>query len=58
MNRFNAWYSKNYSNITWFLIGFMTLDMLNGIGANQYTEALFSFSIIVLNFVFWRQRLQ
>jgi len=56
MNQFRSWYLRNYTNLTWFLIGFMTLDLLNNLGKEQYTDALIDLGIVVLNFVFWRQR--
>jgi hypothetical protein len=56
MNRFIRWYQCYYTEITWFIIGWLVMDLLNNLGKEQYTDALIDLGIVALNFVFWRQR--
>jgi positive regulator of sigma E activity len=54
MNRFIRWYISNYSPITWFLIGFLIAAALQDLSKGDYTGALISFGIAVVNYIFVR----
>jgi hypothetical protein len=50
MNSFRQWYLKNQTEITWFLIGFLTLSGLQDLGHGNYVGALVSFGLVWLNY--------
>jgi hypothetical protein len=51
-DKFRFWYNSNYSQITWFLIGFLTWAGLNDLAQGDYTGAVISFGIAFLNYLF------
>lgn len=51
-NKFKFWYNDNYSQITWFLIGFLTWAGLDDLGKGNYTGAVISFGIAFINYLF------
>ena len=50
MNKFVQWYRNNYTEITWFIIGFLTWAGLNDLAHGDYTGALISFVFAGLNY--------
>lgn len=50
MDRFRLWYFKNYSQITWFMIGFLIAAALNSLSQGNYTDAAFSFLLALANY--------
>ena len=51
MNSIRAFFLRNQKEITWFLIGFMTLSGLEDIGRGNYVGAAISFGLVWLNYV-------
>jgi len=49
MNKFRQWYLTNQTEITWFLIGFLTLSGLQDLGRGDYLGAAISFGLVFLN---------
>ena len=52
MNKIRSWYLSNYEAITWFLIGVLTLAGLQELSHGEYFNALVSFGLVALNYVF------
>lgn len=52
MNTIRQWYQNNYSQITWFLIGFLTLAGLVDLSKGDYVGAVISFGLIAVNYFF------
>jgi hypothetical protein len=50
MNSIKAFFLKNQKEITWFLIGFMTLSGLEDLGHGNYVGALISFALVYINY--------
>ena len=50
MKKFRAWYLRNQVEITWFLIGFLTMGGLHSLGKGDYVDALISFGIAYINY--------
>ena len=50
MNKFRQWYFRNNTEITWFLIGFLTMGGINALGKGNYVDALISFGIAYINY--------
>ena len=50
MNSFRQWYLNNQKEITWFLIGFLTLSGLQDLGSGDYVGALVSFGLAWINY--------
>jgi hypothetical protein len=50
MNQFRQWYLRNATEITWFLIGFLTLSGFQDLSVGNYIGALVSFGIAWLNY--------
>jgi hypothetical protein len=49
--KFRSWYLENYTEITWFLIGFLVMDALVQLGNGNLGGALLSSSLAVVNYV-------
>jgi hypothetical protein len=52
MNKFRQWYLNNSNEITWFLIGVLTISGLESLAREQYVHAALSFGIAYLNYFF------
>jgi len=52
MNSIRQWYLTNYTEITWFLIGFLTLSGIQELVRGDYINAAISFGLVGLNFAF------
>lgn len=50
MNKIKQWYLSNYTEITWFLIGFLTLAGFQDLAHGDYVNALISFGLVALNY--------
>jgi hypothetical protein len=55
MNKFRAWYLRNYTEITWFLIGFLTFAGLQDLSQGDYVQAVISFILVAVNWSFARR---
>jgi hypothetical protein len=51
MNKFREWYTRNSNEITWFLIGILTIGGLESLVREQYGNAALSFGIAYLNYL-------
>lgn len=54
-NKIKDWYYKNYTEITWFIVGFLTMDAIIQLGQNNIIGALISGGLAALN-VFFAKR--
>jgi hypothetical protein len=52
LDKFRNWYLDNYTEITWFLIGVLTITGLEDLGRGNYGGALLSFALVAANFFF------
>jgi hypothetical protein len=55
LENFRQWYLRNYTQITWFLIGFLVMAGLYDIGKGNYVGAAISFAIAYINYIFSRR---
>lgn len=55
MERIKQWYLTNYTEITWFLIGFLTLAGLQELARGEYFSAAVSFVLVALNYSLSKQ---
>lgn len=55
MNKFIEWYNHNYTEISWFVIGFLISAGLTDLSRGDYSSAIISFGVAVLNYVFVRK---
>jgi hypothetical protein len=51
MNKFIQWYRDNYTEITWFIIGFLVWQGLNDLRYGNYSGALISFGLAFVNYI-------
>lgn len=52
LENFRSWYLRNYTEITWFLIGFLIMAGLQDLGQGNYVGATISFALAYINYVF------
>ena len=52
MNKFVLWYNRNYTQITWAIIGFLISAGLTDLSHGDYTGASISFGVAFLNYLF------
>jgi hypothetical protein len=50
MNSIRQWYLANQTEITWFLIGVLTLSGLQELGAGNYVGASVAFALAYINY--------
>lgn len=50
--RFRNWYLDNYTEITWFLIGFLVMDALVQFGRGNWSGVIISLGLAILNYMF------
>ena len=46
------WYVRNYSQITWFLIGFLVMAGLSDLSKGDLSGAVLSFGLALVNYFF------
>lgn len=49
MNGFVNWYTRNYEAITWFIIGWLSLDLLHEFARGNWIGCLFDIALIWIN---------
>ena len=52
LDNFRRWYLRNYTEITWFIIGFLVMAGLIDISTGDYTGAVISFGVAYINYIF------
>lgn len=52
LENFRAWYLRHQIQITWFLIGFLTLSGIISFGQGDFISAIISWGIAVINYYF------
>jgi hypothetical protein len=50
MDNFIEWYRKNILQISWFIIGWMTLQGIDALVHGQYLDSAVAFFLVGLNF--------
>jgi hypothetical protein len=55
LDKFRTWYFRNYTEITWFLIGFLVAAGLYSLTQGHLADALFSFALAGVNYLFIRR---
>lgn len=50
MNEFMRWYQKYYTEITWFIIGWLALDLVHEFGHGNWVGVVFDALLIALNY--------
>jgi len=51
MDKFRFWYLVNQTKITWFIIGWLALDLLHEFGRGNYVRMSIDAGLIWLNLV-------
>ena len=49
-----AWFRENHTEITWFIIGFLTWSTIDYISKSDYTSAAINIGLIFLNYKLWK----
>lgn len=52
LEQFRQWYLRNYTEITWFLIGFLIMAGCAQIGRGEYVDASISWLLAAVNYWF------
>ena len=55
LDKFRYWYLENATEITWFLIGVLTLSGLQDLAIGNYFGAIFNFALVGLNYAISRK---
>lgn len=50
MNSIVTWYQRNYIEITWFIIGWLSLDLVREFGQGNWPGVLFDAVLIAINY--------
>lgn len=54
-NKIKFWYNDNYSQITWFIIGWFSLDVIVRVGRGEWSDAALSLALVIVNYLFVRR---
>jgi hypothetical protein len=52
---FLRWYHRYFTEITWFLIGNLTVQMANALEKHDYVEVLWCVGFICANYWIWKR---
>jgi predicted exporter len=55
MSKFRRWYLTYWTEITWFIIGWLAMALLEAIGRQQWTTALIDAGLIYINYAMARR---
>jgi len=55
MNSIQRWYRNNYVEITWFIIGWLSLDALREFAVGNWGGVSFDLAFIALNYFLSRK---
>lgn len=55
MDKFRSWYLRNYVEITWFLIGWLTIAGLQELANGDYISCAISWIFAYINYSFYRR---
>ena len=55
MNKFTQWYTNYQSEITWWLIGWLSWGLLDAIGQGRWTLAAINAAFIFVNYKLWKK---
>jgi hypothetical protein len=58
MNKFRDWYVRNQDAITWFIIGFLTLSIIENVSRQEYAWAVVQAVLIWINYKLSNVRLR
>lgn len=56
LDNFVNWYRRNDIEITWFIIGFLAMDLLVQLGRGNWIGCLISAALITLNYKLVKRR--
>lgn len=57
MNTFIRWFNQNYTQITWFLIGWLVQAAMISIHRGDYVGALFDLALAYFNYALYSRRM-
>jgi hypothetical protein len=55
MHNFKMWYIRNATEITWFIIGWMTVEGFNSLAKADYVNASISLGLAFLNYMLYKR---
>lgn len=55
IDKFRQWYTKYYTEITWFIIGWVGLAALYDFSRGDWLGLLLDLAIIAANIAFWKK---
>lgn len=58
MDKFINWYNTYYNEISWFIIGWLSLDLLHDFGQRNWLGMLIDAILIFINYSFYRNTRQ
>ena len=50
MNRFTNWYRTYYNEITWFIVGWLSMCVIVDFSKGDWTGVVFDIGLIALNY--------
>lgn len=53
MNSIMTWYTRNYTQITWFIIGWLAMCLLVDFGKGDWASCSFDLLLIFINYLLY-----
>ncbi len=57
MNKFLDWFNEHYTEIVWFLIGWLVQAAMIQLSRGDYLGALFDLALVCLNYALYSRRM-
>jgi hypothetical protein len=54
-DKFLRWYHRYFTEITWFLIGNLAVQIVDAFEKHDYIEVLWCSAFLYLNFAIWKR---
>lgn len=54
-DKFLRWYQQYLTEITWFLIGNLAVQIVNALAKHDYVEVLWDLAFLYFNFAIWKR---
>jgi hypothetical protein len=56
MDQFLRWYTRNYTQIAWFIIGWMSLAAITDFSRGDWPGVALDLFLVWINYFFYKQR--
>lgn len=56
MDKFLNWYNENFTEISWFIVGWLSMSCIEQLSRGNWVAALFDAGLCYFNYYLWKVR--